>query len=115
KYFDTKKLSPYLKSIEKLKGDSEGILLPLKNTIGGLHLDRKKISESITESINKFQFTIVTGKPGVGKSAEIKDVLKNEFPSASIFVFRADQFNEPHIANVFSSQGVNETLQDIFS
>lgn len=115
KHFDTKKLSPYLKSIEKLRSDSEVILLPLKNTIGGLHLDRKNISQSIADSVNNFQFTIVTGKPGVGKSAEIKDVLKNEFPSASIFVFRADQFNEPHIANVFSSQGVNETLQDIFS
>ncbi len=115
KHFDTKKLSPYFKSIEKLRRDSEVILLPLKNTIGGLHLDRKNISQSISDSVNNFQFTIVTGKPGVGKSAEIKDVLKNEFPSASIFVFRADQFNEPHIANVFSSQGVNETLQDIFS
>lgn len=115
KHFDIKKLSPYLKSIEKLRNDSEVILLPLKNTIGGLHLDRKKISQSIAESINNFQFTIVTGKPGVGKSAEIKDVLKNEFPHSSIFIFRADQFNEPHIANVFSSQGVNETLQDIFS
>ncbi len=115
KHFDTKKLSPYLKSIEKLRSDSEVVLLPLKNTIGGLHLDRKKISQSIAESVTNFQFTIVTGTPGVGKSAEIKDVLKNEFPSASIFVFRADQFNEPHIANVFSSQGVNETLQDIFS
>jgi len=115
KHFDTKKLSPYLKSIEKLRSDSEVILLPLKNTIGGLHLDRSKVSQSITESVNNFQFTIVTGKPGVGKSAEIKDVLKNNFPNASIFVFRADQFSEPHIANVFSSQGVNETLQDIFS
>lgn len=115
KHFDTKKLSPYLKSIEKLRSDSKVVLLPLKNTIGGLHLDRKKISQSIAESVNNFQITIVTGKPGVGKSAEIKDVLKNEFPSASIFVFRADQFNEAHIANVFSSQGVNETLQDIFS
>lgn len=115
KHFDTKKLSPYLKSIEKLRSDSEVILLPLKNTIGGLHLDRNKVSQSITESINNFQFTIVTGKPGVGKSAAIKDVLKNNFSTASIFVFRADQFSEPHIANVFSSQGVNETLQDIFS
>lgn len=115
KHFDAEILSPYLKSIEKLRRDSEVILLPLKNTIDGLHLDRRKVSQSITESINNFQFTIVTGKPGVGKSAEIKDVLKKNFPNASVFVFRADQFSEPHIANVFSSQGVNETLQDVFS
>ncbi len=115
KYFDTKRLSAYFKSIEKLRCDSEVILLPLKNTIGGFHIDRKKIAQSIVEAVNNFQFTIVTGKPGVGKSAEIKDVLKNEFPLASVFVFRADQFNESHIAKVFSSQGVNESLHDIFS
>ncbi|MCA6364027.1 MAG: hypothetical protein IM638_13385 [Bacteroidetes bacterium] len=115
KYFNPKKLIPYFKSIEKLRSDSEVVLLPLKSTIDGFHLERKKISQTITESVNSFQFTIVTGKPGVGKSAEIKDVLKSEYPYASIFVFRADQFSEPHIANVFSSQGVNETLQDIFS
>ncbi len=115
RYFDTRKLNLYFKSIDKLRKDSEVILLSLKNTISGFHLARKNTSDSIAESINNFQLTVITGKPGVGKSAEIKDVLKNEFPFASIFVFRADQFNEPHLANVFSSQGINETLQDIFS
>lgn len=115
KNFETKKLSPYFKAIDKLRSDSQAIFLPLKNTIGGFHLDRKSINQAIVDTVNNFQFTIVTGKPGVGKSAEIKDILKDEFSSASIFVFRADQFNKPHIANVFSSQGVNETIQDIFS
>ncbi|GAB1348893.1 hypothetical protein MASR1M107_11060 [Ignavibacteriales bacterium] len=32
-----------------------------------------------------------------------------------MFVFRADQFNKSTLANVFSSQGVNETINDIFS
>ncbi len=59
--------------------------------------------------------TIVTGKPGVGKSAEVKEVLQKDFPNASVFVFRADQFNKPTMANVFACQGVNETIHDIFS
>ena len=57
----------------------------------------------------------MTGKPGVGKSAEIKEILEKDYPNASVFVFRADQFNESTLANVFSSQGVNETIQNIFS
>lgn len=115
KYFDPKYIFPYFKAIEKLKRDSEVILKPLKNTIGNFHLLRKSINESIVESINKYQITIVTGKPGVGKSAAIKDLLLDEYFSGSVFVFKADQFNVPHLANVFSNQGINEEIKDIFS
>ena len=115
KHFNLHKLNPYFKSVEKLQSDSNIILAPLKNTIGGFHLNRKNISQSIVDTLNSHQLTIVTGKPGVGKSAAIKDFLKNELCDTRTFVFRADQFNESHLANVFSSQGVNETLIDIFS
>jgi len=115
KYFAAEQLGPYLKAIEKLKSDSEIILKPLKNTIGELHLDRREIKDDIVSKIASFQFTIVTGKPGVGKSAEIKDVLIEDFPYNSKFVFRADQFNRPHLANVFSDLGINESIKDIIS
>jgi len=114
-YFDTQKLSPYFKAIDKLKSDSDVILKSLKNTINGFHIGRKEINQSIVNSINEFPFTIVTGKPGVGKSAAVKEVLVDGFLSSSVFVFRADQFNEPHLANVFSKLGINETIQDIVS
>lgn len=119
KHFDTAKLSPYFKAVEKLKSDSKEILRPIKLTIGKgeneFHLPKQDARDKVLESVSTFQFTIITGKPGVGKSAEVKEFLEKEFSAASVFVFRADQFNEPTIANVFSSQGVNETIHDIFS
>lgn len=115
KHFDASKINPYYKSIDKLQNDSEVILKPLKSTIGDFHLPRESTYESIITSINNFDFTIVTGIPGVGKSAAVKTVLQRNYGNASVFVFRADQFNSPHLANVFASQGVQETLQDIFS
>jgi len=119
KHFDNSQLSPYLKAIEKLKSDSKEILRPIKTSIGKgeneFKLPRTEAREKILDAFSNSQLTIVTGKPGVGKSAEIKEVLQKDFPNASVFVFRADQFNESTIANVFSSQGVNETIQDIFS
>ena len=119
KNFDNIQLSPYFKAVEKLKSDSKEILRPIKTTIGKVEnefkLPRTEVREKILDALSNSQFTIVTGKPGVGKSAEIKEVLQKDFPNASVFVFRADQFNESTIANVFSSQGVNETIQDIFS
>jgi hypothetical protein len=118
-HFDNTQLSPYFKAVEKLKSDSKEIFRPIKTSIGKgeneFHLPRTEAREKILEGLNNSQLTIVTGKPGVGKSAEIKEILLKDFPNASVFVFRADQFNESTIANVFSSQGVNETIQDIFS
>ncbi|MEC4054585.1 hypothetical protein VSP10_17590 [Myroides odoratimimus] len=119
KQFDNAQLSPYFKAIEKLKSDSKEILRPIKTSIGKkeneFQLPRPETREKILQAISDSQFTIVTGKPGVGKSAGVKEIIQKDFPNASVFVFRADQFNEATIANVFSSRGVNETIQDIFS
>ncbi len=118
-HFDNAQLSPFFKAVEKLKSDSKDILRPIKTAIGKgeneFKLPRTEAREKILDSISNFQLTIVSGKPGVGKSAEIKEVLQRDFQNASVFVFRADQFNESTLANVFSSQGINETIQDIFS
>ena len=118
-HFDNAQLSPYFKAVEKLKSDSKVILHPIKTSIGKggneFQLPRIEVREKILQATNDSQFTIVTGKPGVGKSAEIKEIIQKDFPNASVFVFRADQFNASTLANVFSNQGVNETIQDIFS
>jgi len=114
-YFDLSKLNIYHSSIEKLKSDSNLILSDLKNNIGGLHINRVNVNQPILESLNKFQFTVVIGKPGVGKSSKIKEILENEFSNASVIVFKADQFNKPTISNVFSNLSINEPVRDIFS
>lgn len=115
KNFSVENLVPHFRAIEKLKIDSGAIINPLKDTIGDLHLKRSGITENIIQSISIFPITIVTGKPGVGKSAQVKDLFRNELATSSVFVFRADQFSQPHIANVFSSQGVDISIRDIFS
>ncbi len=119
KSFDSTLLNPYFKAIEKLKSDSEDVLRPIKTYIGKednqLQIPRTEIKEQILNGLNNFQITIVTGMPGIGKSAEIKNLLVKDLSNASVFIFRADQFNESTLANVFSCQGVNETIQDIFA
>ncbi|MDL5051516.1 hypothetical protein QQ054_36535 [Oscillatoria amoena NRMC-F 0135] len=115
KYFEASRLKQSFYAIEKLKNDSENILTPIENDINGLHIERPEFIENVTNSINNNRITIVTGKPGIGKSALVKKILKSQFSTASIFVFRADQFNEPSFANVLSQQGINEALGEIFS
>lgn len=119
KHFDLTHLSPYNAAIKKLKNDSQAILLPVEALIGfdekKIHFQRTELIERISDSINNSQITIVLGKPGVGKTAVVKDLLKKDFPNASVIVFRADQFSVPTLANVLSNIGINESIDDIFS
>lgn len=115
KYFDIQKLNPISKSIVKLQSDSSLILSPLKNTVDGLHIERLELCSGIYNTINSNPITIITGNPGVGKSAIIKDVLNINYSNANVFVFRADQFNESHLSHVFSNEGILESIQDIIS
>lgn len=119
RHFDLTQISPYSAAVKKLQNDSQAILKPIKTTIGfgdkEIHFQRTELMEIMSDAINHSQITIVIGKPGVGKTAAVKDLLKKDFPNASVFVFRADQFSVPALANVFSSIGVNEFIDDIFS
>lgn len=115
KHFDISRLAPISQSLQKLKQDSEIILKPFIDTISGFHLNRADIRSNISASVNENVLTIVSGNPGVGKSAIVKEVLGKDFSESSIFVFRADQFNESHLAHTFSKQGIHETLQNIVS
>jgi len=114
-FFNLSKLDPLFSSIEKLEKDGEIILKTFKNTIGDVHLSRISPNDTILQSIHGNNITVITGGPGVGKSAAIKDILLSEFNYASVLVFRADQFNYPHLANVFSNQGISYSFKDIFS
>ncbi len=114
-HFNVEALHPLYTSIKKLHKDSNIILSQLSNKIHGFHIDRFPLKEQIEASLNIQRLTIVTGNPGVGKSAIVKDVLKDSFKSAHLMVFRADQLNEPHLANVFTNLGINDTVEDILS
>lgn len=117
--FDLQQVEPAYKSVQKLKTDSTTILRPIKNSLGdnasSFQLSRTSITENIIDSINDSGITIVTGKAGAGKSAAVKGAISLGFSQGTVFVFRADQFNQPHLANVFSALGIHNSLDDIFS
>ncbi len=113
--FNLRKLVPAYQALNKLQSNSQAILLPMKNTLGGYRLSREDVKARITQSVNKSHFTIVAGAAGVGKSALVRDWLTEQLTSDSFFVFRADQFNKPHLSQVFTEQGVNAGLADLFA
>jgi len=114
-HFKVDNLTLFHQSIEKLDKDSKLILNQLSNEIHGFHIERFDLKQQIVDSINNQRITFITGNPGVGKSAIINDVLKEEFESSHLIVFRADQLNQPHLSNVFTNLGVNNSIEDILS
>ena len=115
KNFQSSNIDFLSKVLEKLNRDSELILKQFSSEIQGFHINRHELEQQIVASTIENKITIVTGNPGVGKSAIVRDILNGELSASQLIVFRADQLNMPHLANVFSSIGVNDTMEDIVS
>ncbi|WP_310391793.1 hypothetical protein [Hymenobacter sp.] len=113
--FGFRRLVPAYQALQRLQSNGQAILLPMKNTVGGYQLSREDTKARITQSVNESHFTIVAGAAGVGKSALMRDWLTEQVDGNAFFVFRADQFNKPHLSQVLTEQGVNAELEELFA
>lgn len=115
KYFDLALTQEAFKSVKKLKDDSSLILKPLKVSIQDYHIERTSTKLSVLDSINDYPITFITGSPGVGKSAIVKELLSDELKDVSPFIFKADQFNKSTLAQVFGEIDISYNLVELFS
>ncbi|SDZ90644.1 NACHT domain-containing protein [Bizionia paragorgiae] len=115
KYFDLTLTQEAFKAVQKLKDDSSLILKPLKSSIQDYHIERTSTKLSVLDSINNYPITFITGSPGVGKSAIVKELLFDELKNVSPFIFKADQFNKSTIAQVFGEIDITYNLVELFS
>ncbi|WP_339917417.1 ATP-binding protein [Yeosuana marina] len=115
KYFDLSITNDAYSSFKKMHQDGQLLLKPFKNTIKNYHIDRTTIKQSILQSVNQSDISIITGYPGVGKSSIVKDILSGELSDTSPIIFKADQLNKTSLAQVFSEVGINYNLIDLFS
>ena len=115
RHFNLERLNPHFADVDKLKSNSAIVFSPIKNTIDSFHIPRNESINSIANSIRNNQFTIVTGKPGVGKTAVVKDSLALHFSDSGVFVFRADSLNAPSIGQLLTSEGILTSIKDLFS
>lgn len=114
-HFNLDRLNPHFVDVQKLRSNSEHVLGPISNTIGDYHIPRIESSQNIINSVRNSQITIVAGKPGVGKTAVVKDALRSAFSEAGVFVFRADALNAGSIAHLLTSEGIHSSINDLFS
>lgn len=114
-YFDANKIVPYYDCLERFRQDGLLTLEPIKNKIGDFHLTRLETIEKLIQKVQNHSITIVTGNAGVGKSALVKELLTKENILSDAFIFKADQFNVPHLSELFSKIGNNISVEGVFS
>lgn len=114
-YFDLSFTQEAFTSLQKIVDDGTFIIKPILNTINGFHINRDAIRQEIVSSINQNKLTFVTGTPGVGKSAIIKELLAIELLDSLPFIFKADQFNKQTLSQVFTEIGISHNLLELVS
>lgn len=115
KNFDPSVITNSYAAISKLREDGRIIIEPFSSTIQDFHLDRSEKLEELLEVSSKHQVTIVSGNAGAGKSALLKDFLDQYCDNIEVFVFKAEQFNEPTLSQVFNTIGVTHTVNDVLT
>lgn len=97
----------------RLSEHGKVILDNIRTDISGVHVDRKLLSLELVKESEQFEFVLITGARGNGKSAFVRDFanhLENRFP---LFCLRTEDLNQPHLDNVFTSIGLKASLSDL--
>lgn len=116
-YFDSSVYNETLKKLVKLSNQGSEIINFIEDTIGEIKIPRKALLENAIELLNNNQILLLSGDPGVGKSALAKSILQNISISKTglLLVFKADELINNNLKELFSQVGDNLTVKDIFS
>lgn len=101
------------RDILRLSEHGNLILEDIQSHIAGIHVDRKSLLLELLNESETFDFILITGARGNGKSEIVREFamhLENRFP---VFCFRTEDFNKPHLDNVFTSIGLQGTFSEL--
>jgi hypothetical protein len=103
------------RDIIRLHEHGDLILDGIRSDIAGLHIDRKDIFLELLDAADAFDFILVTGARGNGKSGIVREFARfigSRFPA---FCLRTEDINKPHLDQVFTSIGLRGTLSELSS
>ena len=97
--------------VHELSSHTENLLSSIRSEIvcqtNKIKINRSEILQKLKESLIKSPVVILTGEAGSGKTAIIKDWY-NELKKQKLvncFIFKATEFNIPHINHLFKNYG----------
>lgn len=87
--------------IESLRANSQRVLNRISSSIGELTLPRTKPHDDIVELVSNNKFVLVSGLPGVGKSAITKRAIHSLVDGYELFALQGEQLSKPSISDIF--------------
>jgi len=90
-----------LNAIKRLNDNSERVLARIRDKVGTINLERRELTSDLIKTIINSKFTIVSGKPGVGKSAIVKKALHQLGEDCSIIALQGEQLDKNSLIEIF--------------
>lgn len=103
------------KDIFKLAEHGGLILRNIQSEISGIHVDRKDLLLELLAAIDVYDFVLVTGAKGNGKSGAVQEIAEHLKAQAPVFCLRTEDLNKPHLDNVFTAIGMHSTISELTS
>jgi hypothetical protein len=99
--------------VNKLKEHGNYILGGIRTTVGEVHINQSESIAQLIDLTESSRFVLVSGERGSGKSSLIRTFSDYVSDSAPIFCLRTEDFDKPHLDNVFSVMGLKVSLGDL--
>ncbi|MBD1434615.1 ATP-binding protein [Sphingobacterium sp. DN00404] len=109
--------STMLNALKSWSEQNYEVMEMIEDKIGDYTLSRDKIMDNIVESINRSRIVVISGNPGLGKSALAKAYIKEirEKHNGMVLCFKADELAEGNLRDYFIKHLINYTLKELFS
>lgn len=91
--FELSPMRQWLPAIEKLREIAARAIGDIRADIGGIHLTRRALIESLDDQLNTNQFIEIVGEAGSGKSALLKDLATRKAEEGPILFLKASRLH----------------------
>ena len=95
--------------VQEISRHTAAVLEPIRSAIvvegKSIKIDRLALVARLKDTLSKSSLVIVSGEAGVGKTAVIKDLYDEVKDKTPFFVFKATEFNVPHVNQLFKDYG----------
>jgi hypothetical protein len=101
--------------VQEISRHTAAVLEPIRSAIvvegKSIKIDRQALVARLKDTLSTSSLVIVSGEAGVGKTAVVKDLYDEVKDKTPFFVFKATEFNVPHVNQLFKDYGAF-TLSD---
>lgn len=101
-------------SVRRLSEHTELTLRLVKTEFApGVSVPRDDLLDRVIEALDANRAVVLTSEAGGGKSALAKQILDRLAAEGPKFVFRAEEFDFPHLHQALTAIGINESISDL--